>query len=403
MTMTTKRLLTAVLAGVVTLCHAPQVAAQVGDGPLKRRVQSKIEAEVGKKKAEAQAQIEDKLSAIPTPEEAAQAARVRQVQTALNFFEFDAGPADGVIGDQTRTAVMAYQGYLDYPVTGQLTEEEGQFLVGSYRKAQEDPATIQKVSTAHPDGAKGLLLVFRDAMAQKEDAPPVGVVPSFSLSGAQPSLSDRCMKLAEAELPAGAAPDPASRDSATLVLSRAFCQARDAVIAESTAAAARAEGFTPEEITQQCIGFAPALTSLVDLLPETAPADVAAATAAFIERSGQAPEQMTGIASTCLGVGYSADRMDLAIGSAQLLVGLGEAAYGELLGHHLALGFGVDARADLALAWYETALATGGEGLSGAGTPDSADRILAAAGTLTTPETSTIAPVPSFSIPKAGD
>ncbi len=398
--MATKRLLTAVLAGVVTLCPATQAAAQIGEGgPLKRRIQSKIEAEVAHKKAEAEAQIEQRLSAIPSPEQAAQAAKVRQVQTALNFFEFDAGTADGVIGDQTRTAVMAYQGYLDYPVTGQLTEEEGQFLVGAYQKAQEDPATTQKVTAAHTDGVKGLLLIFRDALEKKDGAPGVGVMPSFSVAGAQPSLSDRCAKLAGAGLTAGAAPDPASRENATLMLSMAFCQTREAVIADSTAAAARAQGFTPEQITEQCLGFAPALASLVALLPESQPGDVAAAAAAFVERSGQAREQMTGIASTCLGVAYSAERTDLAIGSAQLLVGLGKAGYGELLGHHLALGFGVDARPDLAMAWYRAALADGAVAIVDAASPDRAARILGAAGVLNAPDASTAAPVPTFSVP----
>ena len=376
--MAMKRIFIGALAGVFTLSPpiypVAQAVAQISDGGLiKNRIQSKIEAE-------ARAKIDEKIAAMPDP---AEMAKVRQVQTALNFFEFDAGPVDGIMGEQTRTAIEAYQTYLDYPVTGQLTEEEGQFLVGSYRKAEETPDMVEKAATSHPDGVKGLLLVFRDAMEGK-DAPTetaaVGVIPSFSVTGAEPSLTERCQKLAEAGLRSDAVVAPGTTDAATLSLSLAFCKARAAVIAESTAAASRAAGFTPEEITQQCFDFSPALASLVAGLSENAPADVLAAAAAFVERSGQVPDQMVGIATTCLGIGYAAERMDLAIGSAQLLVGLGQASYGELLGHHLALGFGIDAQPDLATAWYKAAIGDGGTVLSGA----EAEQILVAVSALST-------------------
>lgn len=398
--MAMRLVITGVLAGVVILCHVPQASAQAGGGgPLKQRIQSKIEAEVAQRKAEAEAQIEEKLASMPNP---AEVAEIRQVQTALNFFEFDAGPVDGVMGEQSRTAIEAYQAYLAYPVTGQLTEAEGQFLVGAYQKAQEDPATTQKVAGAHPDGIKGLLLVYRDALAQKGTV-AVGVMPTFSVPVAEAALSDRCLKRAEAGPGTIAGANPAPKDSATLALSLAFCAARDVVIAESTAAAARAEGFTPAQIEQQCLGFAPALATLVALLPESPPGDVVSAASAFIERTGQPPEQLAGIAATCLGVGYRTDRMDLAIGSAQILSGLGQATYGELLGHHLALGFGAGPRPDLGLAWFDWAFATGISAQWGADAPDRVAQILAAAKTLNQPNdgsaAATGAAMPSFTVP----
>lgn len=376
--MAMRNVVTAVLAGAIALSPALQAGAQSADGPLKTRIQSKIEAE-------ARAKIEGKIAAMPDP---AEIAKVSQVQTALNFFEFDAGPVDGVMGDQTRAAIQAYQAYLDYSVTGQLTQEEGQFLVGSYRKAEENPDMVAKATASHPDGVKGLLLVFRDTMDGKDapkEAAAVGVIPSFSVGGEKPGLTGRCAKLAEAGLRSDAVAGPGTTDAATLSLSLAFCEVRNVVIVESKAAA-RTTGLPPDEITQQCLAFAPALVSLVAGLPESTPPDAMAAAAAFVQRSGQAPDQMVGIATTCLGVGYEAERMDLAIGSALLLAGLGKPAYGELLGHHLALGFGAEDRPDLAQAWYDAALAAGGDALFGGTVADRVPRLLAAVEVLAIPQ-----------------
>jgi peptidoglycan hydrolase-like protein with peptidoglycan-binding domain len=43
---------------------------------------------------------------------------LRQIQQLLNARGFDAGPADGVIGNRTRTAIRAYQANYGLPVTG---------------------------------------------------------------------------------------------------------------------------------------------------------------------------------------------------------------------------------------------------------------------------------------------
>ncbi len=68
------------------------------------------------------------------------------------------------------------------------------------------------------------------------------------------------------------------------------------------------------------------------------------------------PAQLSGTARICLSVGYRTDDMDVALGSALLLAALGERAYGELMGHHLAQGIGTAKRPDLALAWYQMGL-----------------------------------------------
>ena len=48
--------------------------------------------------------------------------------------------------------------------------------------------------------------------------------------------------------------------------------------------------------------------------------------------------------------------MDVALGSALLLVGTGNKPYAELVGHHLSQGFGATTNSDLAQDWYMIAV-----------------------------------------------
>ena len=57
-----------------------------------------------------------------------------------------------------------------------------------------------------------------------------------------------------------------------------------------------------------------------------------------------------------MGVGYRTDNMDVAVGSALLLFTMGEGVYGELMGHHLNMGFGPAKRPEMAASWYQAGL-----------------------------------------------
>lgn len=57
----------------------------------------------------------------------------REMQTALNYFGFPVGNPDGVVGRNTRNGISNFQSFMGYPATGQLTEYERNFLVGSYQ------------------------------------------------------------------------------------------------------------------------------------------------------------------------------------------------------------------------------------------------------------------------------
>ncbi len=60
------------------------------------------------------------------------------VQQALNALGFDAGPADGVFGPRTRSAIWDWQSANDLEVTGYLTQEEAEAL-GALGQADEVP------------------------------------------------------------------------------------------------------------------------------------------------------------------------------------------------------------------------------------------------------------------------
>lgn len=93
-------------------------------------------------------------------------AETRRVQTALNYFSFPAGPADGVRGEQTRTGVSTYQAYMNYPVTGTLTNFEKDVLVKAYNEAQSPDDETLRVIAQSPDGRRALLQHKEDDIAQ---------------------------------------------------------------------------------------------------------------------------------------------------------------------------------------------------------------------------------------------
>jgi hypothetical protein len=83
------------------------------------------------------------------------------------------------------------------------------------------------------------------------------------------------------------------------------------------------------------------------------PTDTTNELQSFVIKTGMNPAQLSANARICLSIGYRTDGAEVALASALVLVGLGEAAYGELLAHHLAHGFGVPKRLDRAADWYD--------------------------------------------------
>lgn len=412
----------------------------------------------------------------------------REVQTALNYFGFPAGGADGVLGRRSRDAIRSYQAFLEFVPSGQLDPMQKNILLSAHARAMSGaPDTMRLISTS-PLGPRAALVEQKDLMfggrsrtvgypglplevsaavdeiAESSDPTPeqlmnrAGFIQLADLNGdgnndyildssysgstfwcradrqckalvfvSTPSgyarndllivdptpASFRCTGpscvLAEDSLPntmTASAPTPAptapqapadggtmmaklpsfgggnaARESldnhcntvtlvsATrggfvtevgggapeMVLSEQFCLARGVAMAQSTTIIEGLGGVTPEQVAQQCESFAPAMQAQINAL-SLQPADgVLNETAAFVVSTGMSPDELKTTARICLGTAYQTNNMPVAIGSALLMVALGEQAYSELLGHHLIKGFGATERKDLALEWYERA------------------------------------------------
>lgn len=322
----------------------------------------------------------------------------RQVQASLNYFGFDAGTVDGQLGRKSRDAIKQYQAYLGYPVTGQLSPFEQNLLTSSYNRAQAGGASTQTLIASNIDGTRGLLKSFRAEMAGKTPqntvvaaAPaPVPVpapaitsaaagagaaLPSFLGAGNQASLASHCNQIALVTNTNGGFVTKATMTDPNTALNEQFCLARTYAIARSEELAANIPGFTPDQIAAQCSGFGPVMKPHVASLAQKSRDQVAMDVAGFTVTSGMAPAQLAATARICMGVGYRTDNMDVAIGSALLLYTLGEPVYGELMGHHLAQGFGPAKRVDLAGAWYDAsfnALDNGAAAVFNPGQPERA-------------------------------
>ena len=337
----------------------------------------------------------------------AQRAQNREVQTSLNYFGFPAGSPDGVVGRNTRSAISQYQAHMGYPPTGQLTDYERTFLVSGYHRAIAGGAATAQLAAANPMGTRGLLKTYQQeaagiaptyataaqiapampmapqqqgarntviVVAPKQEAAPAvapveepiveaavpnfgaGALPNFMGTSESVSLASHCNKVSLLTNTNGGFTTEAVMTDANFAMNEQFCLARTYAIAQGEELTAKVQGFTKDQIAEQCEAFGPALKDQIAAMSLKPQAEVLQEVGAFVLQSGMSPAQLSGTARICLSVGYRTDNMDVALASALMLNALGEPVYGELMGHHLSQGFGAARRPDLALAWYDGSL-----------------------------------------------
>ena len=341
-------------------------------------------------------------------------ATVREDQTALNYFGFPAGSPDGVMGRNTRNAISQYQAHMGYPVTGELSPYQRSFLVSSYHRANAGGALTAQQIAASGQGTRGLLILYRNEQAGIPSGPAVQAAPSGTVMVTQPTVvapaaaatavtaaaatpaapapAPAPAPAAEtAEAPAGALPSfgvaqqavsmashcnrvslitnsnggfttPASATDAAFVGQEQFCLARTYAIAAGEELAESVQGLTMAEERGGDLYFSVTLS----IKPRD---QVIADVSQFALSSGQSPAQLASTARICLSSAYRTDNAELAIASGLLMVALGEPVYAELMGHHLAQGFGAANRPDLARGWYESAVEALEAGAPGAFSP----------------------------------
>ncbi len=333
----------------------------------------------------------------------------RQVQTALNYFGFDAGYVDGQVGPATRAAVQRYQAALGYPVDGNsFPEPQAQYLIGAYLWATNGGQGQTGLSgtsllaayrgvlngttpaaTAGYNGQPGpnTTIVVNPGTTTVVPAPgagapvttaaaPGGAVPNlFANSGTSPILSSRCDAVALQGQANGGMMTLGNLTNPAFALSEQFCTARASAVNQGHDLTEAIPGLSYTQIHEQCVSFSNAVASQTALIGTTVPGQTVAAAQGFAYSTGIPQAELAGTARVCLGVGYGDDNMEMALGSALMLVASGEPAYGELLGHHLREGVGVEQDDYRAHAWYEASLAAVQAGAPAVFSPADAGRL----------------------------
>lgn len=189
------RMKTAVSAGLVSALaiSAPQPTAA---SDLGRAVGAIIGGVVSgaiqrdQQQRQRQQQLQPRQSAPAVSPE--QHRQTRELQQALNHFEFSAGQADGVMGPNTRGAIRRYQAAMGYSVTGELAEPQRDFLMASYHRAQHSGSIAPYDRILAAEGPQAVLMAFRDEQpGARPEAPALHAGPfDTAQAAAQQSGSD---------------------------------------------------------------------------------------------------------------------------------------------------------------------------------------------------------------------
>lgn len=391
--------LAAAFSASAILSPAAAAADELGAALLGAVIGGVVVNEVHKNKNKQRAAAPAPGTSSNTAAYSATRAYNRETQTALNYFGFPAGTPDGVVGRRTRNASSQYQAYMGFPVTGNLTPYERDFLVGSYARAQIGGAQVAQ-AMQQPEGSRGLLRVWQQEAAGGAAAPvaPVettasapkqpqglGGVQLFNApagSGTEASLASYCSRVSLVTGSSGGYTTLATLSDPQQALGEQFCLARTYAIGDGETRLQSVQGVTQAQADEQCDAFAPALAPYLARLPLEGSGEVLADTQNLVLQSGMALEQLKNTAAVCLFSGYRRDRMDVALSSALILAGAGRRPYAELIGHHLAQGLGAARSLPHAQDWYNVAvmaLENGAEPAFAPGQPERTALIKAAA------------------------
>jgi hypothetical protein len=189
-------------------------------------------------------------------------------------------------------------------------------------------------------------------------APTVGIQPfAFAADApAEVSLASHCSKVGLMTNSNGGFMTLATLRDPDLALGEQFCLTRSYAIGNGEALVAKVQGATAAQIDGQCDAFGPAAAPYIAALGVKPATEVISDVQKFVLSASMSIEQLSSTAQICLYSGYRRDNMPVALGSALLMVGVGQLPYAELVGHHLSQGFGTAANTDHARDWYALAV-----------------------------------------------
>ena len=295
----------------------------------------------------------------------AQRAENRQVQTALNFFGYDAGTVDGVLGSNSRAAVSRYQSDMSDPADGTLTDGEREFLLSSYQRAKASSGVPRYDAVLAQEGPAALLKLFRDerdsvalpaaqTASATVPAPEVARAATSGVTLGAEGDGPKQVTLLPLPLVRPGACDDVRGDGS---LAWQHCMARSNAIAEAATLEAAVTNMTGPEIEAHCEGISAAMAPFRDDLSGTRPGRMETRISDFLAEAGLPADQAIDTAQVCLGVGYRSEDPEMTLGSALMLVGAGSEGYAEIVGHQLRDSDGVSqADPQTAKAWIRMAL-----------------------------------------------
>jgi peptidoglycan hydrolase-like protein with peptidoglycan-binding domain len=311
-----------------------------------------------------------------------------EVQTALNYFGYNAGTVDGSIGPRSRAAISEYQATMGFTATGRLDDYQRGFLTTSYQRALHGAGDPRYQQVMAQQGPRGLLRTFRNEQlglpapgTQQAVAPPqvvapqppvapatqppagvqtpAPVIPSFpggGVTAAARSVNQHCNEVQILTTTNGGYVTAATMTNPTFAMNEQFCLARAYATSEANSIVASFDGVSFDQVQQQCDGLAQAIGPAAEGLADRGIEETRTNISAILDGSGQTAEQLTMAGRICLGVGYRTDEPKVALASALMLVSVGRDAYGEIVGHHLREGFGIAASAQAGRTWIGFAL-----------------------------------------------
>lgn len=388
------RLITTLGIALSFAMAAPQIArADAGDFIGGAVVGGVVGYAIGKdqQKKKARTTTRTYRSGIPSTTQGA------QTQTALNYFGFNAGRVDGQVGRGTRTAIERYQASMGYPVNGHdfqpyqydflmqayywgtsggqaTTQLSGQPLLMAYRQQLHSGTALAAAPQAPAQAIP--VVTPQDSTPETNTAETTAAsVPSlFSGGTTGPSLANRCSAVMLQTSTNGGYTTLSNMSDPDFALSEQFCLARSYAMARGEDLMQDVQGLTPDQVTAQCDAYGETLAPQVLALSLSSKAEAESQMRKFALDSRLSPEDLAATSKVCLAMGYRQDNMDSALGSALMLVAMGEPAYGELIGHHLREGFGVQERRDLAMQWYDASLSALDAGSQAVFLPSQSDR-----------------------------
>lgn len=245
----------------------------------------------------------------------------KTVQTALNYFGFDAGRPDGAIGPRTRAAISEYQEFTGTPVTGVLAPEERGALLAAYAQAQRGGAEDMQLA----DRRTGLQRTVAEwssdttrtttaAVAAPGPQPLPRLTSVFGDALGGKSLVSMCNELV---LNADTVSDDREGPDAARLVVRRLCDLRKSAMEEGVQLTRSIAGLSDARIAEQCASLASNIASR--LPPDWSSAAPETTLGIMKQRLAiEKPEDYESTAAVCAFVGFRRDDPEMVMASALL-------------------------------------------------------------------------------------